>query len=155
MMVRVELILQADGTWLAVSIRPLSVVIWFPGCFDILATVVSVDGNQIQLLNWPVLTLDEGVTITNEQGEAAGAVGVLVPGSVTRIRICFDADMTIHIIVIIIIEVPEEEIPDADTGAKATVCHKPDKKKGGHTLTISESAVPAHLGHGDYLGACR
>jgi len=34
------------------------------------------------------------------------------------------------------------------------VCHKPDNKKGGNTLSISSSAVPAHLGHGDTLGAC-
>jgi hypothetical protein len=33
------------------------------------------------------------------------------------------------------------------------ICHKPDKK-GGHTLSVSSSAVPAHLGHGDKLGAC-
>jgi hypothetical protein len=35
------------------------------------------------------------------------------------------------------------------TGGKSTVCHK-----GKNTLTIDESAVSAHLGHGDTLGAC-
>ena len=165
MLVRVELVLQADGTWLAVSIHPLSVVIWFPGCFDIVATVVSTDGHQIQLLNWPLLALDETVHVENEQGENdqgedededehEGTTGVLVPGSVVRIRICFDEVMTIHVITIIIIDIPTVDIPDADT-AKVTVCHKPDKKKGGHTLTIGQSALPAHLGHGDYAGACR
>jgi len=39
-------------------------------------------------------------------------------------------------------------------GEKALVCHKPNSKKGGHTLSISQSAVPAHLGHGDTLGPC-
>jgi hypothetical protein len=38
-------------------------------------------------------------------------------------------------------------------GEKVLICHKPDKK-GGHTLSVSASAVPAHLAHGDKLGAC-
>ena len=32
---------------------------------------------------------------------------------------------------------------------RVTICHK-----GKNTLTISQSAVPAHLAHGDSLGAC-
>ena len=31
---------------------------------------------------------------------------------------------------------------------KVTICHK------GHTITIDEDALPAHLRHGDTLGAC-
>ena len=31
---------------------------------------------------------------------------------------------------------------------KVTICHK------GHTITISESALPAHLAHGDTVGPC-
>jgi hypothetical protein len=31
---------------------------------------------------------------------------------------------------------------------KVTICHK------GHTITISEAALPAHLRHGDTRGAC-
>jgi len=37
-------------------------------------------------------------------------------------------------------------------GEKVLVCHKPSKN--GHTLSISASALPAHLGHGDTLGPC-
>jgi hypothetical protein len=37
---------------------------------------------------------------------------------------------------------------------KVLVCHKPNSKKGGHTLSIAKPAVPAHLGHGDTLGPC-
>src|SRR3954453_22556845 len=33
-------------------------------------------------------------------------------------------------------------------GKKVTICHK------GHTITVDESAVPAHLKHGDTRGAC-
>lgn len=32
--------------------------------------------------------------------------------------------------------------------AKVEICHK------GETITVSEKAVPAHLKHGDSLGAC-
>jgi hypothetical protein len=31
---------------------------------------------------------------------------------------------------------------------KVTICHK------GHTITISQAALPAHLRHGDHVGAC-
>jgi hypothetical protein len=37
-------------------------------------------------------------------------------------------------------------------GEKVLVCHKPGKNQ--HTLSISRSALPAHLGHGDKLGPC-
>jgi len=34
-----------------------------------------------------------------------------------------------------------------------TVCHKPGTP-AEKSLTVDEKAVPGHLGHGDYLGAC-
>lgn len=36
-----------------------------------------------------------------------------------------------------------------NAGGKVTLCHK-----GKKTLSVSANAVPAHLGHGDALGAC-
>ena len=89
----------------------------------------------------------------------AGVVIILKPGSVVRVHICFDVNLTIRIVTIIIIEEPVIIIEPPVTGeppegGKVTVCHKPGKK-GGHTLSISQSALPAHLGHGDYVGACR
>jgi hypothetical protein len=36
---------------------------------------------------------------------------------------------------------------------KVTICHKPGKKQ--QTLSVDYNAVPAHLAHGDYLGACQ
>ena len=80
MLVRVELILQSDGTWQVIKIEPISNLVWFPGCMDVIATVVSVNGNQLQLLNWPVVTIEDGARIE----------GTLVPNSVIRMRVCFD-----------------------------------------------------------------
>jgi uncharacterized protein YraI len=41
-----------------------------------------------------------------------------------------------------------ETPPPGQENHKVTICHK------GHTITIDESALPAHLAHGDTLGAC-
>jgi hypothetical protein len=38
-------------------------------------------------------------------------------------------------------------------GWKTTICHKPGTR-AEQTLTVSPSAVDAHLRHGDHLGAC-
>lgn len=40
------------------------------------------------------------------------------------------------------------------TDWKVTICHKPDKSKGGNTLSVAFPALGAHLGHGDLVGAC-
>ena len=146
MLVRVELILQSDGTWQVVKIETISNLVWSPGCMDVIATVVSVNGNQLQLLNWPVVTIEDGVKIE----------GTLVPTSVIRMRVCFDQDMVIKVTAIVIIQqVTVEPPPVGEEGGKVNVCHKPNGKKGGHTLSISRSALPAHLAHGDYEGACK
>jgi hypothetical protein len=40
-------------------------------------------------------------------------------------------------------------------GAKVDVCHvPPGNPENFHTITISENALNAHLGHGDFEGAC-
>lgn len=33
------------------------------------------------------------------------------------------------------------------------ICHKPGTP-AEHTIVVDDDAVPAHLRHGDYLGAC-
>jgi hypothetical protein len=143
-LVRVELVLGEDGRWYALRIEPLPDVIMVPGCIDLVARVVSVVGNQIQLENWPLMPLDENAQVD----------GVITPNSVVRFRLCFTADGQITIVYIVIIE-PAEIEPPVELGGKVLVCHKPNQKKGGHTLSIDAAALPAHLGHGDYTGPCR
>jgi len=43
----------------------------------------------------------------------------------------------------------------ASNTSKVLVCHRThSRKKPFHTISVSPSAVPAHLAHGDTLGAC-
>jgi hypothetical protein len=49
---------------------------------------------------------------------------------------------------------PTEEPPPSGEEEKVTVCHKPNSKNP-HTITISRSALQAHLDHGDTIGPCR
>ena len=45
--------------------------------------------------------------------------------------------------------------PLAMSGTKIDICHiPPGNHSARHTITVSPSAVPAHLAHGDYLGSC-
>jgi hypothetical protein len=41
---------------------------------------------------------------------------------------------------------------DKEYGHKTTICHNPGPHQ--QTLEVSDNAVPAHLAHHDYLGAC-
>jgi hypothetical protein len=149
MIVRVEILLLEDGTWEVLSIIPLGDFTGIPGCVTVTATVVSVDGNEVHLAGWPIITLGDEVKIeTNEGGE-----GTLSSSQVVLVVVCSSEDGQIIITQIIILNISEGEIPSNGEGEKVLVCHKPDKK-GGHTLSISSSAVSAHLGHGDKLGAC-
>lgn len=45
--------------------------------------------------------------------------------------------------------------PDDQYAEKVLICHIPPGNPGNeHTISVSVNAVPAHLGHGDHLGAC-
>jgi Domain of unknown function (DUF5666) len=67
MIVRVEILLLPDGTWEVLTIAPLGASTETSGCVSIVATVLSVEGNEIQFLGWPVtVILDTG---TQTQGE--------------------------------------------------------------------------------------
>lgn len=148
MLVRVEILLSPDGTWEVLSIAPLGDPAENSECVTVIATVVSVEGNEVQLSGWPTVTLDEEVKIESDTGGEA----ILSPNQDVLIVLCPSGDGQIVIIQIIIVADSGEDGTSID-GQKVLICHKPDKK-GGHTLSISSSAVPAHLGHGDKLGPC-
>lgn len=147
MIVLVEILLLEDGTWEVLSITPLSDFTEIPGCLTVMATVSSVDGNEIQLVGWPVITLGEDVEIENEEGGA----GTLSANQPVLVVVCASEDGQVIITKIIILN--PEDGGESTPAKKVLVCHKPEKK-GGHTLSIAEPAVPAHLAHGDKLGAC-
>jgi len=47
-------------------------------------------------------------------------------------------------------EIKLQEEGDGTEGPKITICHKSKQ-----TLSIGASAWPAHMAHGDTLGACK
>jgi hypothetical protein len=147
MIVKVEILLLSDGTWEVISIAPLSNFTEIPGCPTVRATVVSVNGNEIQFAGWPTIMLGEDVVIENDQG----GEGTLSVNQLVLLVVCASEDRQIVITHIIILNDGNDDAP-AD-GGKVLICHKPDKK-GGNTLSVSSSAVPAHLAHGDKLGPC-
>jgi hypothetical protein len=149
MIVRVEILLLEDGTWEVLSIAPLGNFTDVPGCATVTATVVSVNGDEIQLAGWPTITLSDDVTVENDGGGEA----MLAVNQSVLVVVCASENGQIVITHIIILNAGDGDTPADGEGEKVLVCHKPDKK-GGHTLSISSSAVPAHLGHGDKLGPC-
>ncbi len=144
MLVRVEVSLLPDGSWQVLRITALDDFAWFPACIDVSATVLSLEGNQVQFLGWPTVQMGDDLQVEGE----------LTPYSVVHVIVCFHGDGQLIIIQIIVIYPGEIEIEPPPVGERVTICHKPNKKKGGNTITISSSALPAHLAHGDTVGPC-
>ena len=156
MLVRVEMQLLSDGTHIVIRIEPFEGFDWELACQSVVVTVTRIDGDQIILDGWPAMSL----------GEQTWIVGEIKPGSLVQTMICYDEDMNVVLVYIIVLEDPELPPPDdCDEGedcddkkdediysGKVTVCHKPDKNRV--TIEISRSALPAHLKHGDTLGPC-
>jgi hypothetical protein len=147
-----------DGTWEVISITPLGDIPSTSGCAAITATVASVNGNQIQFVGWPTpvtvrpdIQTDNATNDNDEENDDEEVVDLATvkPGQQVLVVVCAENSQ----LVISRITVLNDKDNEADGGEKVLVCHKPDKK-GGHTISISSSAVPAHLGHGDKLGAC-
>jgi hypothetical protein len=145
-LVRVEAYLLPDGTWQVVRISAIDVFIGIPGCMVLNATVVGVEGDILRLLGWPKLEMDEDIRVE----------GDLRPNSIVLVQLCFDEDGRLIIVLISLAYDPDDEDGDEppEMDDKVTLCHKPYKKQGGHSITVSRSALPAHLGHGDYIGGC-
>jgi hypothetical protein len=161
MLARVEILLLEDGTWEVISISPLGDFPPTTGCAAIVATVVSVNGSEIQFLGWPTTVIIGDTEAkddhNNDEGEDNnnGDVAVTIePGQKVLAVVCVSNNGQLVIVQIIVLNIDTDGNDNASgEGGKVLVCHKPGKK-GGHTLSISSSAVPAHLGHGDKLGPC-
>jgi hypothetical protein len=152
---RVEGVIQTDGSWLAEEIKRLDDDL---GCLDLRGVVARVEGSQVILNDGQVIDL-EGVTV---EGELATATVIVIYG-------CVGEDGRFMAITIIVLyQLPElpptptpgptltpppTEVPGQ--GDKVTLCHRPPgKPDNAHTITVGAPAAPAHLGHGDTLGAC-
>ena len=57
---------------------------------------------------------------------------------------------------LIVVRMPAARAERASAGAdKVTICHlPPGNPANAHTISVGASAVPAHLDHGDSIGAC-
>jgi hypothetical protein len=151
-LVQVEILLLEDGTWEVIHIVPLGDLTDTSGCANVIATVVSVNGDQIQFLGWPTTVTfadDDNNASENEDGEDR----VLEPGQKVLAVVCVVNNQVVIVQVTVLDDDDGDDGEPSANGEKVLVCHKPDKK-GGHTLSIASAAVPAHLGHGDRLGAC-
>lgn len=152
MLVRVEIRLLSDGTWEVLSIAPLVDLTEIEGCVTVIATVVAVNGNEVQFLGWPSVTLGEDVVIEDADGQE-GDITVILDQDVLVVLCPSEAGKIVIVQIIVIVTQPDEGGTEPPTeGERVLVCHKPDKN--AHTLSLPQSAVPAHLGHGDTLGPC-
>ncbi|CAG0937306.1 hypothetical protein TFLX_06230 [Thermoflexales bacterium] len=144
--VRVTGIVQPAGSLLAQRIELVDEEL---GCTEIRVKVVAINGQQLVLSNGQTIELSDDVEIE----------GQLQISAVVIIRLCVRADGTVVIVSIIVIFTPLPTLtpvpPPPTGGGKVTICHYPggDKNKG-HTLSVGQSAVGAHLAHGDKLGPC-
>lgn len=159
---RVEILLQEDGTWEVLSISPLGSLPMTSGCATVVGTVASVNGSQIQFVGWPapvtVQTTPQTELATNdnstqENDDDTGVdLATVKPGEQVSAVVCSQNGQLV-ITRLNTLEDENDNDNEANGGEKVLICHKPDKK-GGHTISVSSSAVQAHLGHGDKLGKC-
>jgi hypothetical protein len=157
MLVRVEILLQDDGTWEVISISPLGEIPSTSGCATVVATIESINGTQIKFLGWPepvAVNPPASYGNNNDNGNASVDISTLKSGQQVLVVVCVSGNNQLVITKIIVVDNGENDKNDEPGGGdKVLVCHKPGKK-GGHTISIASAAVPAHLGHGDKLGAC-
>lgn len=146
-LVKVTVTILPDGTWLVESITLVNDSAGQEGCFSVTAVVISVSDGQITLKDWPVFQLGNEVELE----------GQILPGSLVTVYACIGEDglLTILEIIILYTPVPATPVPPPpdDENGKVTLCHKPNGNNP-HEITVAQSAVPAHLNHGDTLGPC-
>jgi hypothetical protein len=148
MLVRVEILILADGTWKILSIQPVAGFTWESGCREIVGRLITVNESGIILEGWPEIPLSL----------QAGVTGEMTPDSILLLQMCFSEDgSAVVVYVYVLFQPPVEEIEEAKTAElpneNVMICHLPNSRNP-HTILVSRSALPAHLGHGDILGAC-
>ena len=175
-LVRVEARILPDGTWLATKITPVDDL--GLGCVSISAIVVRVSAGQIELLSGGVISLDDDIVVTGDV--SVGSIIVIIvcvdaDGTmhiVSIIVIYPGPGVTPTPTVSSPLPTPTvfsplptpttspspptprpSPAPPDEGGDKVTICHKPNSKNP-HTITISRSALQAHLDHGDTIGPC-
>jgi hypothetical protein len=180
-LVRVKAIILPDGTWLAAEIVLLSDDRGGLGCLTITGVVASIYADRIELLNGPILPLGDdvrivgGVTVnsvvmvlvcvdTEGTMTVMSVVVIYQPGlGVTPTASPSPTATTTPLPTATTPPLPTPSVPpltptvlspDGDGEGKVTICHKPHSKNP-HTITVSRSALPAHLDHGDTIGPCR
>lgn len=147
MLVKVEIHILEDGTQKVISIQPLDGFTEKLGCQEFILTVVKVEDGKVEVQGWPALPLSNDAEIK----------GDLKPGSMALVVVCFNEDGTVNVNYIVILEnqeLKETETPTDGEDHKVDICHKPNTR-AEHTINVDKAAVPAHLGHGDYLGQCK
>jgi len=174
-LVRVEARILPDGTWLATKITPVDDL--GLGCVSISAIVVRVSADRIELLSGGVISLDDDIVVTGDV--SVGSVIVII------VCVDADGTIHIVSIIVIYQPEPEPGVtptptvssplptptvfsplptpttspspspaPPDERSDKVTICHKPNSKNP-RTITISRSALQAHLDHGDTIGPCK
>jgi hypothetical protein len=142
-MVKVTGWILTDGSWLATEIKHTGLHLG-QGCFLISSVVQSMNDGQIVLINGQTIALSDDLEL----------VGDLREGSLVRYQLCVDAAGVSKIWRISVVS--QDQLPTTDgSGGKVIICHAPPGNPNNrHTIEVGQSAVSAHLGHGDTLGAC-
>ncbi len=148
-LVKVTITILPDGSWVVEQIALINDGGEGEGCFSVTAVVISFSDDQLEVGGWPIFQLGEDVTIEGE----------ITEGSVIVIYACIGEDGQLTVLGIIVLTnppaippTPPPAPPPGEDAGKVTLCHNRDHNP--HTITVAQSAVPAHLNHGDTLGPC-
>jgi hypothetical protein len=91
-LVRVTARLRPDGTLLALEIERIDVEPG-QGCFTVSAVVIGINGDELDLSNWPPIVLGDGTLVTGE----------IQVGSVILMVLCVDDEGAVTVVSIIVI----------------------------------------------------
>jgi hypothetical protein len=147
-MVKVTGWILPDGSWLATEIKHTGLHRG-QGCFMISSVVQSLNGEQIILVN--------GQTII--RSDELELIGDLREASLVHYEFCVNREgmSSVRRIIVLYQDQYQYQIQSSTEtqSGKVVVCHvPPGNPKNRHTIEIGQSAVPAHLAHGDTLGPC-